>query len=233
MARVDIFKRIKDDVFIENRIQLYRLHYNYLKTCLKHPKEFSVNKSHYTNWKLDKVKSLTFDRWWSSIGNNLFGRKLKSIKRIRTSSVSQKDNAVVLQIPSDNPVEYSIEKIRDILQSIQPEEKDQRNHYVKLEIYLETWKLKRTNITLKEIRMALVKRRRKLIEERKGRSLAMAEWQTDKFLKFNPKKQLGKSYAEQQAYKSLERQISRYRLNADKILNNVCKGQFPGLYSSS
>jgi len=43
MARVDIFKRIKDDVFIENRIQLYRLHYNYLKTCLKHPKEFSVN----------------------------------------------------------------------------------------------------------------------------------------------------------------------------------------------
>ena len=83
MPRVDIFKQIKDDVFIENRIQVNRLHFNYLKTCLKHPKDFKVNKSHYSGWQLDKVKSLSFDRWWSSIGRDVLGKQLKDVKQHR------------------------------------------------------------------------------------------------------------------------------------------------------
>ena len=70
MPRSDIFKKIKDDIFIKNRIQIYRLHYNYLKTCLKYPKEFKVDKSKYLGWQLNKVKSLTFDKWWGLIGRN-------------------------------------------------------------------------------------------------------------------------------------------------------------------
>ena len=44
MARTDIFKRIKNDKLIESRIQKYRLHYDYLKTCLEYPKEYEVDK---------------------------------------------------------------------------------------------------------------------------------------------------------------------------------------------
>ena len=44
MARTDIFKRIKNDKLIESRIQKYRLHFDYLKTCLEFPKDFEVDK---------------------------------------------------------------------------------------------------------------------------------------------------------------------------------------------
>ena len=44
MARTDIFKRIKGDKLIESRIQKYRLHFDYLKTCLEHSKDFKVDK---------------------------------------------------------------------------------------------------------------------------------------------------------------------------------------------
>ena len=47
MARTDIFKRIKNDKLIESRIQKYRLHFDYLKTCLEFPKDFKVDKSKY------------------------------------------------------------------------------------------------------------------------------------------------------------------------------------------
>ena len=52
MARTDIFKRIKNDKLIESRIQKYRLHYDYLKTCLDFPNDFKVDKSKYIHWKL-------------------------------------------------------------------------------------------------------------------------------------------------------------------------------------
>ena len=42
MARTDIFKRIKNDKLIESRIQKYRLHFDYLKTCLEFPEDFKV-----------------------------------------------------------------------------------------------------------------------------------------------------------------------------------------------
>ena len=65
MARTDIFKRIKGDKLIESRIQKYRLHFDYLKTCLEHSKDFKVDKSKYTHWKLNLVSKYKFDKWWS------------------------------------------------------------------------------------------------------------------------------------------------------------------------
>lgn len=251
MPRLDVFKQIKDDVLIENRIHLYRLHFNYLKTCLKHPKEFKVKKSHYSGWQLDKVKSLTFDRWWSSIGGKLFGKKLEHIKQIRTSTITQKDNAIVLQIPTDSPVEHSIQKIREILHTKKTSSKDntdQRNHHLKLEIYLDAWNLKRgvwnkrkkkyEQLTLLQIRRRLVAKRKLLIKKRlgksfldpeKGKTVAMDRDKTQKFLKYTPD---DKKKDATEGIRNLERQISRYKLNAKKILDNVCEGEFPGQYSS-
>lgn len=36
MPRTDIKKRIKDDVIIDERIQILRLHYDYLKAAMKY-----------------------------------------------------------------------------------------------------------------------------------------------------------------------------------------------------
>ena len=98
MARLEVLKRIKDDVLIENRIQIYRIHFTYLKTCLKYAKEFKVDKSKYNGWKLDKVKSLTFDKWWSSVGRDLMGKKLDTIRQIKTSSFDLKLSVKVLKV---------------------------------------------------------------------------------------------------------------------------------------
>ena len=73
MARQDVFKRFKDNILIDKKIQLYRLHFNYLKVCLKYPKQFDVKKSVYKEWNLKQVKSITFDSWWKSSGMRLLG----------------------------------------------------------------------------------------------------------------------------------------------------------------
>ena len=84
MARTDIFKRIKNDKLIESRIQKYRLHYDYLKTCLEFPNDFKVDKSKYTHWKLNLVSKYKFDKWWSQIGSSLFEKEIEQVKEVRT-----------------------------------------------------------------------------------------------------------------------------------------------------
>ena len=234
MPRSDIFRKIKDDIFIKNRIQIYRLHYNYLKTCLKYPKEFKVDKSKYLGWQLNKVKSLTFDKWWGLIGRNLLGRKLEQVRQIRTTSFNPRPNSVVFEIPTDSPVEYSLQKIRELLKEKTSSSSEQRQHHIKLEIYLETWRLKRTKLTLQQVRKELIKKRKMLIEkrlgtgfvEKKGKTLAMGKDKIEKFLKFDPKRQ---SFNQ---LKNLERQVLRFKTNAQRILENVCAGEFTGKYSS-
>ena len=67
MPRLDVFKKIKDDVYIEDKIQVIRLHYNYLKTCLKHPNDFKINAKAYSKWDLDLIKRVAFDTWWKKV----------------------------------------------------------------------------------------------------------------------------------------------------------------------
>ena len=83
MARTDIFKRIKNNKVIEDRIQKYRLHYDYLKTCLDFPNDFKVDKSKYTHWKLYEVKQLKFNNWWKKTGGNLFSKELEQVKEVK------------------------------------------------------------------------------------------------------------------------------------------------------
>lgn len=52
---------------------------------------------------------------------------------------------------------------------------------------------------------------------------------TEKYLKHRPYESVDKTKDLGQI-KSLERQINRFRQHADKILENVCKGIFPGKY---
>ena len=92
MPRIDVKKRIKDDVIIDERIQILRLHFNYLKTAMKYLDPKLLDKSKYTHWNLKAVESQTFDKWWSKIGKKVLGRKLDAIKEVSTSSKRSKQN---------------------------------------------------------------------------------------------------------------------------------------------
>jgi len=236
MARADVLKKIKDDVLLENRIQVYRLHYNYLKTCLKHSDEFKVDRTKYSKWQLDAVKTWSFDRWWKNIGKEIMGKQLTP-PRVVKSNAKIKADSMLIEVSADAPTEYTITKIRELLNK-NPHNFDrsnQRNHHVKLEIYLESWKLKKENkLTLKQVRKALIEKRKSLIQSR-GNKVAMDRFATENFLKFDPKKTPEKHINPNAALdqmRNLERQVSRYKLNATRILNNVCRGEFPGKYTS-
>jgi hypothetical protein len=232
------------DTVLDKQIQIYRLHYSYLRMCLKYDKEFTVDKSKYNDWNLDFIKNqkevtTSFNIWWSKIGKHLFSKKTFNPKVITSNSIKRIPNSITIQISKNAPTEYNILKIREILgkEKIKNKEEDtQRNHYVKLQIYLDTWKLHKENFTLRETRRRLVAKRKQILK-RLGKRSAMDKWKTQDFLKFNPSKtegRFGEKLLEKDIpkIKNLERQIVRYRTNAKRILQNVCKGEFPGQYSS-
>ena len=149
MARTDIFKRIKGDKLIDNRIQKYRLHFDYLKTCLEFPNDFKVDKSKYTNWKLNLVSKYKFDKWWSQVGKNLFEKEIEQVKEVRTPR--QSNTSTFIEIPNNTPTEYAIEKIRDILQTKTSKTTNERLRPLELQIYLETFKLRKKKIRMLEM----------------------------------------------------------------------------------
>ena len=217
MPRTDIFKRIKNDKLIENRIQKYRLHYDYLKFCLENPNEFKVEKSKYTNWKLNLVSNYKFDKWWSQIGKNLFEKDIEQVKEVKTTK--QSNSSTFVEIPLDTPTEYAIEKIRDILQTKTSKTTNERLRPLELQIYLETFKLRKQKKKLLEVAKLLREKRIRIMKTHKNRAL-MKDERTVKFL---DKRDMD--------YYVIQRIILRYNLHAKRILENVSKGIFPGKYS--
>ena len=217
MARTDIFKRIKNDKLIESRIQKYRLHFDYLKTCLEFSNDFKVDKSKYIHWKLNLVSKYKFDKWWSQVGKNLFEKEIEQVKEVRTPK--QSNTSTYIEVPDNTPTEYAIEKIRDILQSKISTKTNERLRPLELQIYLETFKLRKQNKQLLQVAKLLREKRLKIIKTHKSRAL-MKEERTVKFLD-----------RRDMDYYVIQRIILRYNLHAKRILENVSKGIFPGNYS--
>ena len=218
MPRTDIFKRIKGDKLIESRIQKYRLHFDYLKTCLEHSEDFKVDKSKYTHWKLNLVSKLTFNQWWTKVGSDLFNKEIEQVKEVRTAR--QSNTSTFIEVPNDTPTEYAIEKIRDILQSKTSKTTNERLRPLELQIYLETFKLRKQNKQLLEVAKLLREKRLKIMKTHKSRAL-MKDTRTVKFLD-----------RQTMDYYVIQRIILWYNLHAKRILENVSKGIFPGQYTS-
>jgi len=217
MPRTDIFKRIKNDKLIDSRIQKYRLHFDYLKTCLEFPGDFKIDKSKYIYWKLNLVSKYKFDKWWSKVGKNLFEKEIEQVKEVRTPK--QSNTSTYIEVPDNTPTEYAIEKIRDILQSKISTKTNERLRPLELQIYLETFKLRKQNKQLLQVAKLLREKRLKIIKTHKSRAL-MKEERTVKFLD-----------RRDMDYYVIQRIILRYNLHAKRILENVSKGIFPGKYS--
>jgi len=207
MARTDIFKRIKNDKLIESRIQKYRLHYDYLKTCLEFPNDFKVDKSKYTHWKLNLVSKYKFNQWWSKIGSSLFEKEIEQVKEVRTTR--QSNTSTFIEVPIDTPTEYAIEKIRDILQTKTSTKTNERLRPLELQIYLETFKLRKQNKKLLEVAKLLREKRLKIIKTHKSRAL-MKEERTVKFL---DRKDMD--------YYVIQRIILRYNRHARRTQENI------------
>ena len=217
MARTDIFKRIKNDKLIESRIQKYRLHYDYLKTCLEFPNDFKVDKSKYTHWKLNLVSKYKFNQWWSKVGSGLFEKQIEQVQEVRTAR--QSNTSTFIEVPNDTPTEYAIEKIRDILQSKTSKKTNKRLRPLQLQIYLKTFRLRKEKHSLLKVAELLRQQRLKIMKTHKSRALMKDE----RTVRFFPK---------EMDYFTKQRIIIRFSKNAKTILQNVCKGTFPGQYTS-
>ncbi len=217
MARTDIFKRIKNDKLIESRIQKYRLHYDYLKTCLEFPNDFKVDKSKYTHWKLNLVSKYKFNQWWSKVGSSLFEKQIEQVQEVRTAR--QSNTSTFIEVPNDTPTEYAIEKIRDILQSKTSKKTNKRLRPLQLQIYLKTFRLRKEKHSLLKVAELLRQQRLNIMKTHKSRALMKDE----RTVRFFPK---------EMDYFTKQRIIIRFSKNAKTILQNVCKGTFPGQYTS-
>ena len=217
MPRTDIFKRIKNDKLIDSRIQKFRLHFDYLKTCLEFPGDFKIDKSKYIYWKLNLVSKYKFDKQWSQVGKNLFEKEIEQVKEVRTPK--QLNTSTYIEVPNNTPTEYAIEKIRDILQSKTSIKTNERLRPLELQIYLETFKLRNQKKNLLEVAKLLREKRLKIMKTHKSRAL-MKDERTVKFLD-----------RRDMDYYVIQRIILRYNLYAKRILENVSKGIFPGKYS--
>src|SRR6056300_572885 len=223
---------VHKDTVLDKQIQIYRLHYSYLKLCLKYKDEFKVDKSKYIGWDLDFIKNqrdvtTSFNIWWSKIGRNLFSKKTFDPKIIKSNTIKHLPNSLTIQISKTSPTEYNLQKIREILGKEKEEKKEvdtQRNHYVKLQSYLETWKLYKEDLTLRETRRRLVAKRKQIFK-RLGNRSAMDRFKTQDFLKFDPPKTEG-PYGKKiltkdiRQIKSLERQNQRYKTTEKRIPQN-------------
>ncbi len=217
MARTDIFKRIKNDKLIESRIQKYRLHFDYLKTCLEFPNDFKVDKSKYTHWKLNLVSKYKFNQWWSKVGSSLFEKQIEQVQEVRTAR--QSNTSTFIEVPNDTPTEYAIEKIRDILQSKTSKKTNKRLRPLQLQIYLKTFRLRKEKHSLLKVAELLRQQRLNIMKTHKSRALMKDE----RTVRFFPK---------EMDYFTKQRIIIRFSKNAKTILQNVCKGTFPGQYTS-
>ena len=115
--------------------------------------------------------------------------------------------------------ENAIGKIRDILQSKTSKKTNKRLRPLQLQIYLKTFRLRKEKKKLLEVAKLLRQQRLNIMKTHKDRAL-MKEYRT---LNFFPK---------EMTYFTKQRIIVRFNTNAKRILQNVCKGTFPGQYTS-
>ena len=212
-------------------LQPYRVWYQYLQTCLN-DKVLSkkVDKEYYKNWNLNLVKTTKFDKWFKTHQHLFVSKDKAKIVNKKTN-----DESILLEIPQFYPISKIQKELPQILKGKIVETQLTHNlrnintpaldsfHYAwkfkkkypkkKLE---DIWKLCDDLITKRQSKVKTLVAKGKLRQRQQqgyGR-----EAQTGKSMK------LVKS-------KNKAIMISRNILKAQKILQNVCIGQFPGHYS--
>lgn len=210
-------------------LQPYRVWFDYLKTCLLDEKlNKKIDKEYYKSWNLSEIKNSTFNKWFKT-HSSLFTSK-GTIKIVSKVSNSQ---AITIEIPTNF-------KIKEIQREIPKLLKDKVNKStsrfilthqrkniktIALDSFLIAWKFRQKN---KDKRLEDIwELTNNKIDERQSKVKTLL--QKGK-LRRRKLQGIGSGI---KSFKNKSVIISRNILKASKILENVCKGNFPGEYSDN
>ena len=218
-------------------LQPYRVWFDYLKTCLLDKNlTKNIDREYYRSWNLSEIKNSKFDKWFKT-HSSLFTSKgtIKIVNKITNPQ------AITLEIPTNFKIKEIQREIPRILKDKVNKSTSrcvlthQRKHIktIALDSFLIAWKFRQNNKDKKleeiweltnyeidrrqnKVKTLLKKgklRRRKL--QGIGSSNNQYGLKSGKFQKLQNKAVI----------------ISKNILKASNILENVCKGNFPGDYS--
>ena len=210
-------------------LQPYRVWFDYLKTCLLNEKlNKKIDKEYYKSWNLSEIKNSTFNKWFKT-HSGLFTSK-GTIKIVSKVSNPQ---AITIEIPTNF-------KIKEIQREIPKLLKDKVNKSISrfilthqrkniktiaLDSFLIAWKFRQKN---KDKRLEDIwELTNNKIDERQSKVKTLL--QKGK-LRRRKLQGIGSGI---KSFKNKSVIISRNILKASKILENVCKGNFPGEYSDN
>ncbi|MDC0915646.1 hypothetical protein OAQ31_03645 [Candidatus Pelagibacter sp.] len=210
-------------------LQPYRVWFDYLKTCLLDEKlNKKIDKEYYKSWNLSEIKNSTFNKWFKT-HSGLFTSK-GTIKIVSKVSNPQ---AITIEIPTNF-------KIKEIQREIPKLLKDKVNKStsrfilthqrkniktIALDSFLIAWKFRQKN---KDKRLEDIwELTNNKIDERQSKVKTLL--QKGK-LRRRKLQGIGSGI---KSFKNKSVIISRNILKASKILENVCKGNFPGEYSDN
>ena len=210
-------------------LQPYRVWFDYLKTCLLDEKlNKKIDKEYYKSWNLSEIKNSTFNKWFKT-HSGLFTSK-GTIKIVSKVSNPQ---AITIEIPTNF-------KIKEIQREIPKLLKDKVNKSISrfilthqrkniktiaLDSFLIAWKFRQKN---KDKRLEDIwELTNNKIDERQSKVKTLL--QKGK-LRRRKLQGIGSGI---KSFKNKSVIISRNILKASKILENVCKGNFPGEYSDN
>ena len=221
--------------------QPFRIWFDYLKTCLNNELDRKIDRKFYKDWHLTSVKTQKFDTWYKT-HEHLFTDTSTTMK---ISNGTKSSNSILLEVP----LNYSITKVQREVGKVLGNKLNKRlskfaitsnRHLIlpPLDYFLYAYTTKRDNpknLTLEDIWGKVnehIKKRqnkfvgkisiKKLVEQGKLRQRKQQGWGREP--------QTGKS-GKLIKPKNKAIMISRNILKAQKILQNVCIGQFPGQYS--
>ena len=212
--------------------QPFRIWFDYLKICLNDESlSKKVDRNFYKDWNLTSVKTQKFDTWYKA-HENLFTDITTTMK---ISSGTKSSNSILLEVP----LNYSITKVQREVGKVLENKLNKRlskfaitsNRPLVLppfDYFLYAYKTKRDNqkLTLEEIwgkvNEHIKKRQNKFVGKISIKKLVEQGKLRSRFL-------MGTPYNKKARNKSVI--INRNIKKAKTILDNVCKGVFPGNYS--
>ena len=186
--------------------QNIRIWFNYLQTAIKY--KFVINKEYYRAWHLPQVRTLKFDKWYSSHKHLFADKNYVSVRVLDSLSVEDAFKQVKKQL------------IKKVGKSVPFQITNKRFSYVKVDDYLKCWKLrKEKGLTYQEIGEKI---------DRDYRKKQKLYTKSSKMIK---RKFTTKEIDEYHSTDEVLLQIVRRKvLNAETIIKNTAKGQFTGKY---
>ena len=186
--------------------QNIRIWFNYLQTAIKY--KFVVDKEYYRTWHLPQVRTLKFDKWYSSHKHLFANKNYVSVRVLDSLSIEDAFKQVKKQL------------IKKVGKSVPFQITNKRFSYVKVDDYLKCWKLrKEKGLTYQEIGEKI---------DRDYRKKQKLYTKSSKMIK---RKFTTKEIDEYHSTDEVLLQIVRRKvLNAEMIIKNTAKGQFTGKY---